>query len=373
MICKVCHQEVDDKAEEILHNVPEGAQCLVEQYEDNSIGVNLHILQCPYCQTVQLNDEPVRYYKEVITSVGYSKEMKNYREKQMREFAQQYNLYEKRVLEIGTGRGALLEIVENIIPKAMGIEWNIEYVQKLKAKGHDVEKGYIQEDYISNRGPLDAFFIVNFLEHAPNPSGILKGIHRNLVSEGVGLVEVPNFDKMIRTNRFYDFIRDHLIYFTKDTLRILLETNGFKVLDIYEAWKEDDLVAIVKKRESKEAKMLLNSKNNIKTILNNIINTRIAQNKKIAIWGASHQALTLLSMSQNHNISYVIDSAIFKQGRYTPILKIPIISPQQFRENPTDTIIIMAAGYSKEVMEQIKRMKIEVEIFILKGDSIERC
>ena len=38
--------------------------------------------QCNYCKHVQLNTNPVKYYKKVIRSVGVSTEMKNYRKKQ---------------------------------------------------------------------------------------------------------------------------------------------------------------------------------------------------------------------------------------------------------------------------------------------------
>ena len=66
--------------------------------------------------------------------------------------------------------------------------------------------------------PFEAFFTLNFLEHQPTPKNFLRGIWHNLVPQGIGLVEVPNFDMMLRQRLFSEFTTDHLLYFTADTL-----------------------------------------------------------------------------------------------------------------------------------------------------------
>ncbi|HPV52421.1 MAG TPA: hypothetical protein PLN37_10100, partial [Smithella sp.] len=54
-------------------------------------------------------------------------------------------------------------------------------------------------------------------------------------------------------------------------------------------------------------------------------------------------------------IEYIIDSAKFKQGKYTPATHIPIVAPDKLNSNPVDAVIVMAAGYSDEVAKIIKR------------------
>ena len=76
--------------------------------------------------------------------------------------------------------------------------------------------------------------------------GTLRGIHRNLSENGVGLVEVPNFDMMLRERQFAEFMSDHLFYFTTETLTTALSINGFEVLACTEEWHRYVLSAVVR-------------------------------------------------------------------------------------------------------------------------------
>ena len=80
-------------------------------------------------------------------------------------------------------------------------------------------------------------------------------IDRNTMIEllnegGIGIVEVPNFDMMLKNNLFTEFINDHLFYFTKDTLASTLERNGFEVLKCENVWHDYIISATVKKRKT---------------------------------------------------------------------------------------------------------------------------
>ena len=57
-------------------------------------------------------------------------------------------------------------------------------------------------------------------------------------------------------NGYYELIRDHIAYYTFDTLAALLENNGFQVLEC-EMVNRDTLSMIVKKRPQLEAGNLL--------------------------------------------------------------------------------------------------------------------
>ena len=80
--------------------MPKAAQHLPTTPEK---GVSLEVCQCSGCGVVQLNNEPVSYYKEVIRAVAFSQEMKEYRVSQFKDFISTHDLYNKRVLEVGCG------------------------------------------------------------------------------------------------------------------------------------------------------------------------------------------------------------------------------------------------------------------------------
>jgi len=71
-------------------------------------------------------------------------------------------------------------------------------------------------------------------------------------------------------------------------------------------------------------------------------------------------------------IKYVVDSAAFKQGKYTPATHIPIVSPDILHSDPVDAVIVMAASYSDEVA-RIIRQKFDrnIDIYILRDFGLE--
>ena len=78
--------------------------------------------------------------------------------------------------------------------------------------------------------------------------------------------------------------------------------------------------------------------------------------KRVAIWGAGHQALAIISLLDlTERIKYVVDSAVFKQGKYTPVTHIPIVCPDTLISDSVDAVIVMAASYSDEVTRIIRQ------------------
>ena len=60
-------------------------------------------------------------------------------------------------------------------------------------------------------------------------------------------------------------------------------------------------------------------------------------------------------MRLEDRIKYVVDSAPFKQGKYTPATHIPIVSPEMLNVDPVDAVIVMAASYSNEVVQTLRK------------------
>ena len=92
----------------------------------------------------------------------------------------------------------------------------------------------------------------------------------------------------------------------------------------------------------------------------------------MAIWGAGHQALAVIAMTNiAKKIKYVVDSAPFKQNKYTPATHIPIVAPEMLLTDKVDALIVMAAGYSDEVAGIIKRKYDNIQIAVLRDFGLE--
>ena len=64
--------------------MPSAAQYLPDFYSlENDKGIEIKVCQCSKCGLVQLNNQPVHYYREVIRASGISNEMKKFRIKEV--------------------------------------------------------------------------------------------------------------------------------------------------------------------------------------------------------------------------------------------------------------------------------------------------
>ncbi|MGO9013532.1 MAG: methyltransferase domain-containing protein [Dissulfurispiraceae bacterium] len=354
--CRVCGHKFFEEPLLRYGNMPKAAQFLPDAESlERDKGVDLEVCQCSGCGLVQLSNEPVPYYKEVIRAAAFSEEMKDFRMKQFGSFVQKYSLKGKKIIEIGCGRGEYLSLMCQFGADAYGLEHSEESVKQCVKNGLKVSKGFIESNtYKLDDAPFDAFFILNFLEHLPDLNSTLTGIYNNLSDDAIGLVEVPNFDMILRNNLFSEFIPDHLFYFTGETLNTTLRLNGFEVIDCKEVWHDYIISAIVKKRQKTDISLFYEYQAQLKNEIEEYI-CRF-KDKKVAIWGAGHQALAVISLiNLADKIRYVVDSAPFKQDKYTPATHLPIVSPDALDSDPVEAVIVMAASYSDEVARIIRQ------------------
>ncbi len=371
--CRACGHKFFEGPLLLYVNMPKAAQFLPDAESlERDKGVDLEVCQCTGCGLVQLNSDPVPYYREVIRAAAFSEEMKGFRMKQFDSFVQNYSLRGKKIIEIGCGRGEYLALMQQFGVDAYGLEHSEESVKQCVKDGLKVLKGFVESSmYEIPHAPFDAFFILNFLEHLPDPNATLTGIHNNLSDDAIGLVEVPNFDMIVRNKLFSEFIPDHLFYFTGETLNSTLQLNGFEVMECKEVWHDYIISAIIKKRHKTDISLFYEYQAQLKNEIEEYI-CRF-KDRKVAIWGAGHQALAVISLiNLADKIRYVVDSAPFKQGKYTPATHVRIVSPEALVSDPVDAVIIMAASYSDEVARIIrKEFDSNINVSILRDFGLE--
>ena len=309
MRCKICGNKLIRLIQ--YENMASGAQFLpTENTLASDKGISLPICQCTGCGLIQIPAKPVKYYKKAIRSAAWTRA--EWRKKQLSDFIEEFDLQGKNIVSI----------TKDPRPSA-----------------------------------YDAFLMLNYLEHFPDPKKTLLQIHNNLCSEGVGIVEVPNFEMIVKERVFSELVIDHLFYFTKSTLTLTLLSSGFDVLRTNELLDGYILSATVRKRQP------LNFADSFKKQQEKLINDMqnyITDFSSIAIWGAGHQTFFLLSLMKDTNrISYVIDSSFRKQGRYTPVTHIPIMAPSILKSKPVEAILILVGGFYYEVSDQIKSLNLD--------------
>jgi len=352
--CRVCRLEFDARLLLTYENMPASAQGFPDAATlDQDAGSRLDVVQCPGCGLVQLVNPPVAYHREVIRASAFSAEMGEFRRRQFAEFVAAHGLAGKKVFEIGCGRGEYLALMREAGAHACGIEFAQVSVQACRQAGLEVSRGYIENDSPLPDAPYDAFFCLNFLEHMPDPGAVLRGVGANLTPDAVGLVEVPNFDMILRQRLFSEFISDHLFYFTTDSLTNALRLNGYDVIDCRPVWHDYILSATVRKRAPTDLTSFGDQRERLRRELHAFVDSCGASG--VAVWGAGHQALAVLALAGlQGRVAFVIDSAPFKQGKYTPATHLPIVAPDALASSPVSAVIVMAAAYSDEVVRTLR-------------------
>ena len=372
VVCRVCKSNCFKDRLLGYSNMPSSAQGFLNLDELKSdSGSDLGIVQCQSCGLIQLDNKPVSYFKEVIRASAFSEEMRNFRLKQFKSWVKEFNLTNRKILEVGCGKGEYLEILSDVGADAYGIEYSSKSVEYCIKKNLNVTKGFLGDKKSDFKNiKFDGFMCLSFMEHWPKPNKVLSGLSINLNEGAMGLIEGPNFDMILDDGLYSEFISDHLLYFTKETLIFTLQFNGFEVLSCEPIWHNYILSAVVRKRVKTNLDFFEGFKNQVKHDLDLFLE-RFPE-KRVAIWGAGHQALATISLSKiENNINYIVDSAVFKQGKYTPASHIKIVSEEELVKNPVDALIIMAGSYSEEIIKIMRLKYTHIEFAVLREFGLE--
>lgn len=381
--CLVCGHRLPEKPRMVLEGMPASAQDIPDaEGIKNEIGMSLQLFQCEHCGLVQFDCAPVSYYRDVIRSGGFSTTMVELRRNQYRHLVETYHLEGKKFIEVGCGQGEFLGVLTEFPVEAYGVEHREDLVQLACERGLRVCHGFAEDEdtILGTDAPYDVFLSFNFLEHQPNPGKMLDCIRQNLTEDGMGLITVPSLEYILQYDGYYELIRDHIAYYSFGTLRYLLETHGFEVLE--ETMVNRDTCSVIVRKaapsgtpsfEPVDLSGLETSRTIIRGEMEQLAEQLKADHQTLAIWGASHQGFTLAATTcLGTEASYIIDSAPFKQGRFAPASHLPIVAPDYHQEHPVDVILIVAPGYTKEIAQTIRsRFGSAVKMMTLRSDHLE--
>lgn len=368
--CRLCSAALTEAPIISMEPFPKAAQFYPREDEfAQDIGIVLDVFQCPSCGLVQLKIDPVDYYKEVITAAVLSPHAKLTRLTEMNAFVDRFGLRGKKALEIGSARGDMLEVMAEAGLDAMGLEYAPKSIEYAKGKGRNIHLGYIND--FNPEAKADVFFSYNYLEHQPDAKAFIQSVHRVTTPDAIGYVTVPNLEYLLASKCLYEFVADHLVYFTQRTLSLAFEMNGFDVLSCQAINNDNDIEIIVQKRRQLNLSSYVAEVDDLSVRLNELVAQYAATGKKIAVWGAGHRTLALLAISRINKIEFIVDSADFKQGKYSPVMFNKIVSPKDLEASDVDAIIIMVPGlYPEEVLKTVRKFNRKLDVYILRGNDI---
>lgn len=383
LCCSICEQN-DVKEIFTFKNYPAYIVPLNPELAPNVVKDDLILYLCASCghmQCLNLKQELQRLIYEVYYSyyvVDSSEAFVPYYRIPFLKFIEQLKtdgiLPNGSLLEIGCSSGEKVELFSSFSKQYTGIDPSSRIeIAKSKFPNYRFIRGYFPQDLPD--GELFDVVITQFnLEHIQNVNGFIRQVTHSLMPNGIILIQVPDCGYFLKTSQPNFLAHEHIQYFTKNTLSILLERNGLKPV----AWGEEGPSLITAAVKSTQP-FLIDQNSVSQSIQDALAQVQLLNSppelptSPVIFYGVGPQLYWLLNYYKGdiNNISVVDDNPnYFHQGLPGYTILIERISSELIKEK-NSIILSLNKLYHKQVIEKIKNLKTPCSIIFINENQWE--
>jgi len=299
------------------------------------------------------------------------------------------------VLEIGSNDGFLLEVLQKNGYRVLGVDASNSMSNFAKAKGINTITGIFgeSEQIFNELIDFSKFYNIiianNVLNHSNDPINFIKHVKKLLSNDGVFVFEVPYWFQTIKSLHFDQIYHEHITYFTVKSVREMLKIVGLKIIDVevvdyhggslrviagHTNSSKENLVEDMIEMETKEGLFSVSRYEkyfiDISTARDKFmeqVEKSMELGKTFFGIGAAAKANTLLTFYglDSSYLNFILDASKFKQGKITPVTKIPIYDDSHVI-NMIDTVgVLLAWNIGGEVRKKILSINPNVEFMYL--------
>ena len=359
----------------------------------------LDLYFCEACHHIQLGhvvDPKILYQKNYsyvsATSAYFVNHLKHY----AKDMVERFDLKPGDLaVDIGSNDGTCLSFFKDKGMKVVGVDPATEIAGKATENGIDtiadffgyrlaveLRKKYGTAKYITSH---------NACAHIDNLFDVVKGVEHWLDADGVFVLEVGYFVDVYSNTWFDTVYHEHVDYHTVAPFEKLFNRVGMELISVERispqggsirvmAQKKggiikrddsvDELIALEAKLGLNKAETLhkLNHKiSQVRDKLHNLIHSLKADGKSIAGFGAPTKATTLMAHFglDATVLDFIVDDNPLKQGLFTPITHIPVLSADALYKIKPDYVLILAWNFAEPIMQMHKKYSEQVGQFIL--------
>ncbi len=288
------------------------------------------------------------------------------------------------VVDIGSNDGVLLKPFKKLGARVLGIDPAKNIAKGANTDGIETLPTFFNKELVKKivkkYGKAGVITSNNTLAHTDILHDILDGVKELLDENGVFVFEVQYLADLLAHNEFDNTYHEHICFHSVHPLSYLLDMHNMKIFDVVHTDTHGGAIMVfaahktsrtkinksVQKFLDNEKKAGLNRfpifKNfakrppRVKKELIKMLIDLKRKGNKIVGYGASAKCTTLLQYCNfgTDVIDYITDSAPSKQGKYTPGTHIPIVPPENLKQDTPDYILITAWNYADNIMEKEK-------------------
>jgi 2-polyprenyl-3-methyl-5-hydroxy-6-metoxy-1,4-benzoquinol methylase len=269
------------------------------------------------------------------------------------QLLQSFGLDNKKVVEVGCGKGVFFEMMLNAGIDCWGFDPTYE------GSNERIEKAYFDD---TKKGiAADVIIMRHTLEHITQPFSFLHTIARANDYRGMLFVEVPTFDWIVEKHAFWDIFYEHCNYFTEQSLASMFDgavTGAFFGGQYIYLWA--DLAKIQPTIPAGLAPAIFDMSQFAQQ--QQSYRQLLAVGGRFAVWGAGAKGSTFLNLLDKGRqaVQYVIDINPAKQNKFIAGTGHAIHGPEILKTQPVDHIIIMNENYAAEIRQLLQDWDITV-------------
>jgi len=362
----------------------------VDSKEDSNVRCPLDLVLCENCKLLQSrhNAPPEsmwgdQYWYKSGISITIKEDLKDIVDKSKKIV--ELNS-EGLVIDIGCNDGTLLSFYDILRLKTVGFEPSGNVAKEAIGKGFDVINNFFNaKDFKEKYGGKKAKIItaISMFYDLEDPNKFLEDIVACLDKDGLFVIQQNYLITMLEQNAFDNICHEHREYYSFTSLQTILAKHRLEIFDVeqnninggsirtYIRFKGNENLKgfegskeRLKKIVEKEEKLNLDTPrpyeefarriNSIKEKLMNFLKEEKAKGKKIWIYGASTRGnVTLQYFGLGPElITAIADMNPDKWGKKTVGTMIPIISPEEFRKENPDYLLVLVWHFFDEIKQQ---------------------
>jgi SAM-dependent methyltransferase len=343
----------------------------------------LHAYVCDKCMLVQLQEfvSPQDIFTEYAYFSSYSTSWVEHARRYADMAIERFGLGKtSRVMEIASNDGYLLQHFVAAGVPVLGIEPAANVAKVAVEKGVPTTVQFFGRktaDQISRaRGRPDLLLGNNVLAHVPDLNDFVSGMKCLLAPSGVITMEFPHLQRLIAENQFDTIYHEHFSYFSFVAVERVFAHHGLTIFDveelpthggslrIYARHVENEALPVgerahaLRRREIDDGFLTLERYRDFgdqvratkRKLLGFLIDAK-QRGKKIVGYGAPGKGNTLLNYCgiRTDFLDFTVDANPYKQGKFTPGTRIPILAPDKVREARPDYVLILPWNLKDEI------------------------
>jgi hypothetical protein len=346
----------------------------------------LHAYVCGQCFLVQLQEfvTPSEIFTEYAYFSSYSTSWVEHARRYTEMMIARFGLGPaSKVMEIASNDGYLLQhFVARGVP-VLGIEPAANVAKVAIDKGVPSTVRFFGRktaaEIAAEHGRPDALLGNNVLAHVPDINDFVGGMKALLAPHGVITMEFPHLQRLMAENQFDTIYHEHFSYLSFLTAERIFAHHGITLFDveelpthggslrIYGRHDENATLAVtgrvreLRQREIDDGFLTLERyrgfdervKATKRKLLTFLIDAK-QRGKKVVGYGAPGKGNTLLNYCgiRTDFLDFTVDANPYKQGKFTPGTRIPILAPENIREARPDYVLILPWNLKDEISAQ---------------------